>query len=317
MSYALRRLLGAVPLLLGISLIAFVLIRLAPGDPVGMLYGPDEPIEDIARVRASLGLDQPLPVQYLAWLRNVLRGDLGRSYSDGRPVLAVIVERVPRTLQLTLSALALALVGGLSIGALAALRRNTALDALATALATACYSIPGFWLALLLILVFSVQLRLLPSGGVGTLRGERTLRDGLAHLILPAVVLSLRELGRIVRFTRAGLLDVLESDYIRTARAKGLREHSVVWSHALRNALLPLITLLGLAVPGLLGGSIVIESVFAWPGIGRLAYEAALARNYPLIMGLTLCIGALVIIGNLLADLGYGLADPRVRLDEG
>jgi peptide/nickel transport system permease protein len=316
MTYALRRLLGVIPLLLGISLIAFALIRLAPGDPVGLLYGPDEPIEDIARVRAQWGLDQPLPVQYLAWLRNVLHGDLGRSYTDSRPVLTVITERVPRTLQLTLSALSIALVGGLSIGTLAALRRNTALDGMLTALATACYAIPGFWLALLLILLFSVQLRLLPSGGVGTLRGERTALDGLAHLVMPATVLSLRELGRVVRFTRAGLLDVLESDYIRTARAKGLREHRVIWGHALRNALLPLITLLGLAVPGLLGGSIVIESVFAWPGIGRLAYEAAVARNYPLIMGLTLCIGTLVILGNLLADLSYGLADPRVRLDE-
>ncbi len=202
---------------------------------------------------------------------------------------------MPRTLQLTLSALAMALLGGLSIGTLAALRRNTALDGMLTALATACYAIPGFWLALLLILLFSVQLRLLPSGGVGTLCGERTALDGLAHLVMPATVLSLRELGRVVRFTRAGLLDVLESDYIRTARAKGLREQRVIWAHALRNSLLPLITLLGLATPGLLGGSIVIESIFAWPGIGRLTYEAAVARNYPLLMGLTLCIGTLVI----------------------
>lgn len=314
--YILGRLLGAIPLLLGISLLSFILIRLAPGDPVSLIYGPDVPPEDIEQIRAAWGLDKPLPLQYLFWLGNFLHGDLGRSYADGRPVLAILLERIPLTLQLTFTALGLALLFGVIVGIISARYRTSLLDSWITVIATACYSIPAFWLGLLLILLLSVKFHLLPSSGVASLRGEPSLGDALAHLAMPAFVLSLREFGRIVRFTRSSLLDVIQAGYIRTARAKGLSERAVLVHHALRNALSPLLTLLGLAIPGLLGSSIVIESVYAWPGIGRLAYEAAIWRNYPVIMGITLLVGALVILGNLLADIGQAIADPRVRLDE-
>jgi peptide/nickel transport system permease protein len=313
--YLLDRLFQVVPLLFGITLISFFLVHLAPGDPVALLYGPDVSPEEVIRIHADWGLDRPIVVQYFMWSWRFLQGDFGRSYVDGRPALAVILERVPRTLELTLTALAFANLAGMLIGTLSAVRRGSAFDRVSSLVATTCYSIPNFWFALLLILLFAVQLRWLPTAGTSSLRGQPSLLDQLQHLVLPAFVMSLRELGRMVRFTRSSILEALSQDYIRTAHAKGARPRQVVVRHALRNALIPLITLQGLAFPQLLGGSIVVESIFAWPGIGRLAFESALQRNYTVIMGITVFIGILVIAGNLLADVGYVLTDPRIRYE--
>lgn len=315
-SYILNRLLQAVPLLLVITIIAFAVLHLAPGDPAGLLYGTDISAEQMAQIRASWGLDEPLPVQYAKWLGNLLRGDLGRSFSDGRPALQVIAERIPATLQLTLAGLFVALVVGLAVGTLAALRPDSPAGYASTVFATLFYSLPNFWLALLLILIFSVWLGVLPSTGIESLRGATGPVDRLAHLAMPAFVISLREMGRLIRFTRASLLDVLSQDYVRTAYAKGLTVRQVAVRHALRNALIPVVTLLGLSVPQLLSSSIVVETVFAWPGMGRLLVESAFQRNYTILMGEIVLVGVLVIAGNLLADVAYAVVDPRIRYRE-
>ena len=314
--YVLGRLLQAIPLLFVITLIAFAILHLAPGDPAALLYGTDISAEQLAQIRASWGLDEPISVQYLKWLGNLMRGDLGRSFVDGRPALLVIAERVPATLQLTLCGLLIALVLGLSVGVIAALRPHSTIGYVSTFFSTFFYSLPNFWLALLLILILSVWLKLLPSAGMESLRGPTGSMDRLAHLIMPAFVISLREMGRLIRFTRASLLDVLGQDYIRTALAKGMTTRQMIIRHALRNALIPIITLLGLSAPQILSGSIVVETVFAWPGMGRLVVESAFQRNYTVLMGEIVMVGALVIIGNLLADLAYALVDPRIRYGE-
>lgn len=314
--YIFSRCLQSVPLLFVITVIAFAILHLAPGDPAALLYGTDVSAEQLAQIRASWGLDKPLPVQYLLWLSNLLRGDLGRSFVDGRPALLVIAERIPATLQLTISGLAVALLFGLGIGIVAALKPHSLLGYAATLFATFFYSLPNFWLALLLILVFSVWLGWLPSAGMESLRGPSGPLDRLAHLTMPAFIISLREMGRLIRFTRASLLDVLGQDYIRTAYAKGLKDAAVTLRHALRNALLPIVTLLGLALPQLLSSSIVVETIFAWPGMGRLVVESAFQRNYTVLMGEIVLVGVLVIIGNLLADVAYAVVDPRIRLEE-
>lgn len=314
--YVIGRLLQSIPLLFVITLIAFAILHLAPGDPAALLYGTDISTEQLARIRASWGLDEPLTIQYVKWLGNLIRGDLGRSFVDGRPALLVIAERIPATLQLTLSGLLVALVLGLGVGIVAALRPHSTLGYVSTFFSTFFYSLPNFWLALLLILVLSVWLRLLPSAGIESLRGQTGTLDRLAHLIMPAFVISLREMGRLMRFTRASLMDVLSQDYIRTAIAKGMTTRQMVIRHALRNALIPVITLLGLSVPQILSGSIVVETVFAWPGMGRLVVESAFQRNYTVLMGEIVMVGVLVIIGNLVADLAYALVDPRIRYGE-
>jgi peptide/nickel transport system permease protein len=308
-----ERLAQAVPLLLVLSLISFAILHLAPGDPVALLYGPEATLADLAQVRARWGLDHPLPVQYLRWLGNVMQGDLGRSLADGRPVTTTIGERLPATLLLTVSALALAVVIGVGLGAVAAIYAGSLLDRTLTFLATVCYSTPAFWLALLLIQLLAVTWGWLPSGGLTSPVGPSSPLDVLAHLILPAFVLSLHLMAQFLRFTRAGLLEVLGQGYVRTAYAKGLSEPAVLMRHAFRNAAISLITLLGLAVPQLVSGSVVVETVFAWPGLGRLMVEAAFQRNYSVLMGDILLVGGLVILGSLLADVAYALADPRIR----
>jgi peptide/nickel transport system permease protein len=302
-------------LLLALSLIAFAILHLAPGDPAALLYGPDATPADLAQVRAHWGLDRPLPLQYLSWLGHAARGDLGRSLADGRPVAAVIGERLPATLLLAATALALAAGLGVALGTAAAARAGTALDRGLGLLATVGYSIPPFWLALVSILLLAVSWGWLPSGGLSTPGRPVSALDVLAHLILPASVLALHPLARFMRFTRAGLVQVLGQDYVRTARAKGMGERAILFRHAARNAAIPLITLLGLAAPQLLSGSAVVETVFGWPGLGRLMVEAAFQRNYSLLMGDILLVGVLVVLGSLLADVAYTLADPRIRYE--
>ncbi|MGI5837760.1 MAG: ABC transporter permease [Chloroflexota bacterium] len=306
------RLAQSIVLLLLISIVVFALLRLAPGDPGVQLYGADATAQDLAQIRQVWGLDDPIHIQYLRWLSNAIGGDLGRSYIDGRPALAVIAERVPATLLLSSTALLFAILTGIPLGLLAATHRSSLLDRIVTLLATTMYSIPPFWLGILLILVVSLKLNWLPSGSMFTAAGEPGVLDLLRHLTLPALTLALRDVGRFARVSRASIIEELGRDYLRTAAAKGMSRGIIATRHTLRNALLPIITLIGLSVPALLSGALVVEMVFAWPGMGRLAIESALQRNYPVVLGEVLVVAVLAILGSLLADIAYSVADPRI-----
>lgn len=296
-----------------LSVVTFTLLHLAPGGPA-ILMGNDISPEEAARMRANLGLDQPLLVQYVRWVSAVARGDFGRSFTDGRPVAELVFERLPNTLLLSSTALILAVVVGIGAGAGAALVRGSVPDKVIMFIAVIGESIPIFWLAILAILVFAVQLRVLPSSGMATLGGDSSLLDLLRHLVLPAIVLSTLHMAHFARYTRSGLLGVLDMEFVRTARAKGLSDYRVVLGHALRNALLPLVTVVGLSLPVLVSGAAITETIFGWPGMGRLAVDAALRRDYPLVMGVTCAIAIGVIAINLVVDTLYVYLDPRVRL---
>lgn len=318
-AYLARRLLAAVPLLLGTTVICFLLLHLAPGDPLSGRLDPRLRPADLARARRDLGLDRPLPVRYVKWLTGVLRGDLGTSLRFRRPVAQLVAERLGPTAALALAAEAVALAVGVPLGVLAAVHRGTWADHLASLGALAGLSVPPFLFGLVLLRTFALQGGWLPTGGMVTpglhLRGAAWLADVLRHMLLPALVLGVMSAGAVMRYMRASLLDVLQQDYVRTARAKGLAERVVLYRHALRGALLPVITLLGLSLPDLAGGAVITETLFQWPGLGRLGYTALLERDYPLQMAFLLLTATLTILGNLLADAGYALADPRVRLE--
>ena len=320
-SYLLKRLLWLIPTLVGITLVSFVVIHLAPGTPAAA-GGMDPKMSSEAREKLTrlYGLDKPLPVQYADWVTKLLRLDLGRSFADGAKVTHKIAEAVPVTLGVNLLALALSLIFGIWLGVYGAVRKDSPGDRALTAAALAFYAMPTFWLSLLLISFFGVGLRLLPvSGLTSVLYDDLSLfgkaADIASHLVLPVLVLTLVSLAGISRFIRAGMLYALSQNYVRTARAKGLPERTVVYKHALRNALLPVITILGLSVPGLLGGSVVLESIFSIPGMGRLFYGAVFARDYPLIMGILVLGAVLTLLGNLAADIAYRFADPRLRAE--
>ena len=306
------RLAQSIILLLLVSVAVFVLLRLTPGDPGMLMYGIQASPEDLSQLRQRWGLDEPIHLQYLKWLANAVRGDLGWSYVDGRAVTQVVLERVPATLLLTVSALLFSTVAGSALGILAALRRRTRIDEACGLVATLCYSSPSFWLGLLAVLVFSVSLGWLPSGGMRSPGQEASAPDLAAHLVLPAVILGIREAGRIGRVVRTSLVAAAEQDYARTAIAKGLGPLAVMCRHLLRNALLPLISLIGVAIPGLLSGAVVVETVFGWPGLGRLAIQAALQRDYPVLMGEVVIVACLALLGSLLADIATVAADPRI-----
>ncbi len=313
-----RRLLAAVPLVIGVMAIAFTLIHLAPGDPIQALAGDGGDAAYYAAMRARYGLDRPLPEQFGRYTLAILRGDLGYSFSYGQPVGRVIVGRLPATLLLTGTALALSTALGILLGVLTATRPHSALDhGVAVATLTA-YAMPVFWLGQLLVLLFAVRLGLLPVQGMVSVRegytGARHLLDVARHLALPALTLALPQLALTARLTRTGLREALAEEYIATARAKGLAERAVLWRHALRNALLPVVTALGGHVGVLLTGAALTETVFAWPGLGRLLLDAALKRDYPLLMAIFLLVSLVVVAANLLTDLVYTALDPRVRL---
>jgi peptide/nickel transport system permease protein len=299
-------------MLIGVSLILFTLMRLAPGGPEAVLIGGEFSQEVAARIRQRLGLDRPLLVQYGSWALAALQGDLGRSFKTGDPVATLIWDRLPPTLQLTAGALAFALVVAVPLGVLAAVRRNTVWDSLGSAVSLFGISFPSFWLGIMLILLFSELLRWLPPSGLSEYGQEGDLAARLRHAILPTLTLGLIQMAAFMRFTRSSLLEALRQDYVRTARAKGLPGGRVIWRHALRNALIPVVTVVGLSLPTLVGGAVLTETVFAWPGIGRLAVGAVFERDYPVIMGVNLLVGALVITANLLTDLVYCLIDPRI-----
>ncbi len=319
--YIARRLLQVIPLVIGISIITFSLANLVPGSPVtGLEFNPRMKPEDIARIKEALGLNDPIYVRYFTWFGNVLQGDFGLSMKSYRPVLPTIMEKLPNTLLLTGSALVLALIFSIPVGVYSAVRRNTWFDNTSTAAAVAGFSMPTFWLGILVILLFAVKFRewglpALPVGGTFDLRGGGGFWDRVEHLILPAFTLAFVQTASWTRYIRSQMLEVINQDYIRTAEAKGLKEWAVIFRHGLRNAVLPLVTLLGIAIPDLFGGSLIVEQIFAWNGIGQLAFNAALNKDYPLVMGIVMVASVLVILGNLIADVVSGLLDPRIRFD--
>lgn len=311
-TYLLSRTISLVPILFGTSLISFFLIRLVPGDPALALLGMEADEAAIAALRRQLALDQPLPVQYFAWLGRVLTGDFGRSIQGGREVFPLLVGALGPTALLALAAVVISLLIAIPAGIVAATRRNTAADYGASFAALCGLSMPSFWLGILLILAFSVHFPILPASGYVSPRAD--LLGFLSHLVLPALTLGAALAAATMRMTRATMLEVLRSDYVRTARAKGVRRRSVVWGHAFRNAQIPIVTLLGVQIGQLLGGVVITETVFSWPGIGKLTVDAIFARDYPVVQGAVLLTATLFVLINLATDLIYTLIDPRVRL---
>lgn len=319
--YLAKRLLMMLPLLLGITLISFVVIHLAPGEPTDMQtdLNPEASVELKERLRAQYGLDEPLLVQYGKWLGRLARLDFGTSFSqDRRPVLQKIVERLPITILINVLSIGVILAISLPLGILSATRRNSGFDRTTTVLVFLGFATPSFWLALLLMDGLGVRLGLFPIAGLKSVGHEYLSWGGrfwdmVHHLILPVFVSAFGGLAGFSRYMRSNMLEVIRQDYILTARAKGLAERAVIYRHALRNALLPVITILGLSVPGLIGGSVIFETIFAIPGMGKLFYDGVMMRDYPLIMGILVIGAVLTLVGNLLADLCYALADPRIR----
>ncbi len=318
--YLFKRLVMLIPLLLGISLISFFIMHLAPGDPTALFTDPSTKPQELLRIRANWGLDKPLIVQYLFWLKNAIRGDFGMAYLINRPVINVIVERLPATFLLMSVSLFISLLLAVPLGVISAIKKNKMFDYMVTVFSFIGMSIPSFWLALMLMLFFSLYLKILPATGMidPMLKSGNVFSgfvDVARHLILPCTAMVIVSLAGITRYVRNSMLEVLGQNYVRAARAKGLPEKTVIYKHALRNALLPLITLLGMSLPDLFAGAFIIETVFAWPGMGRLGVMAIFSRNYPVIMGVVIFSAFLIVMGNLIADVCYALADPRVRLE--
>jgi peptide/nickel transport system permease protein len=308
-----RRLLHLGPVLLGVSVIVFMVLHLAPGDPAEVMLGANANKEDLTRLRTQLGLDQPLHVQYLHWIGHVVQGDLGRSLWMKRPVLGEVLERFKATLLLTGSALFLSTLGGITLGIASATRANSLLDRLSGVASLFGASMPVFWLGIVLMVIFSLWLGWLPASGMYAPYGGGGLRDLLAHLVLPAVTLAAASVTIIARLTRATMLETLGQDYVRTARAKGLGERMVVWRHALKNALIPIVTVVGVQAGYLLGGAVLTETVFAWPGVGTLVVQGILARDMPLVQGGVLVIALSFVLVNLAVDTLYAWLDPRIK----
>jgi peptide/nickel transport system permease protein len=302
-TFLLRRLLQSLVVLFGVSFVVFAILHLT-GDPALVLLPPDASPEDVRRFREVMGFNDPFFVQYGRFLKGALQGDFGQSVRHGEPAFGLVLERMPATFELAGAALALALCLAIPAGIVSAVRRNTALDYLATVVALFGQSLPTFWLGIMLILLFSVQFHLLPSSGRGTLE----------HLILPAVTLGLFTTARITRLTRSGMLEVLNQDYIRTARAKGVSDPPVVWKHALKNAAIPIVTIVGIELGTLLGGSVITETIFAWPGVGRLSVQAIANRDYPVVQAAVFLLASTFVLVNLLVDVVYTYLDPRIRL---
>ena len=313
-AYALRRLLLAVPVLFGVSVLVFAVLHLAPGDPAAIMLGAQATKEDVERLRRDLGLDQPLVVQYLHWIGQVARGDLGRSIPLGRAVLPEVLLRFKATLLLTAGALAIAVLLGLIAGILSAVKQYSWLDRMSMGVAVTGVSLPVFWTGIMLIIVFALQLRWFPSSGMSSPYGSG-LGDVLWHLVLPAVTLGTASAAALARLTRSSVLEIIRQDYVRSARAKGLAERAVIARHVLKNAVNPIITVLGVQVGFLLGGAILTETVFSWPGLGSMMVRAIQARDYPLVQGGVLLIATTFVLVNLVVDLLYAVFDPRIRYD--
>lgn len=315
LQYIIKRILQAIPLLIGVSIIGFSMMHLAPGGPLAVYtLNPTITAQDIERIKQIFGLDQPLHIQYLKWAYGIFTGNWGYTFFGGRPVLHVILERFPATLLLMGSGMSLAIILGMLIGILGAVRRYSIFDYLATSGAMVALSFPTFWFGLMTIFVFSLKLGWLPSGGMFTLGGEEDIMDLLRHLILPTVVLALVLVAQWSRYSRSSFLEVIHQDYIRTAKSKGLSAGRILFRHAFPNAVAPLIALAGIQLPWLFSGALVTETIFGWPGMGRLFVDALTMKEYPVLMGMVMITAIFVIIGNLLADVINALIDPRIRL---
>jgi peptide/nickel transport system permease protein len=310
-AYVLRRLLATVPTLLLVSVMVFVIVHLTPGDPVTFMLGDEATPEVAQALRHRMGLDQPLPIQYVKWLARAGTGDLGRSIRSNQPVSEAILQRIPVSIELTLAALLISLAISVPAGVLSATRRNSALDTGATVTALLGVSMPNFLLGFLLIYLFAVKLRLLPPSGWSPL--DEGLASNLKSVIMPALTLGAAAAAIVTRMTRSALLEVLGLDYVRTARAKGLAENRVVLKHALKNALVPVVTIVGLQVGHLMGGAIITETLFSLPGMGRLIVDAINTRDYPVVQGVVLFAAVIFVFANLAVDLTYGALDPRIR----
>ncbi len=312
--YLVRRFLQSCVLMFVVMLLTYAMILSSPGGP-SILLDPNATAEDLARMRKLLGLDEPIYVQFGKWFSNVIRGNLGTSYSVGRTVLDLILEGLPATLLLAGSALFWAVFFGITLGVLSAVKRYSLFDHLITLVSFLGLSVPVFWYGLMLIMLFSVRLQLLPAGGMFTIGSDFSLGDRLQHLLLPMIVLGTVNMAQIVRYTRSSMLTVLGQDYIKTARSKGISEAVVLYKHALKNACIPVVTIIGLLLPRLVGGAAITETVFSWPGMGRLAVTAAFERDYPTIMGITIAVSAMVILSNLLTDIIYVYLNPRIQYE--
>lgn len=315
--YIVRRTLQLIPILIGITILTFVIVQLAPGNPMQTMINPKITPEELQQAQENMGLNEPIIVQYFTWLKEVVTGNLGYTIKTGEPVAQLIFERLPATLLLTGSSFILAFVIGIPLGVFSATKQNKLPDYVLTFISFVGISIPSFFFGLGMIFIFALKLSWLPASGMQTIGGDltgiRLYFDYIKHVIMPALVLALPTVAVVMRFTRASMLEVLGQDFIRTARSKGLSDRVVYLKHALRNALIPVITIFGLSIPFLFGGAYITEYIFNWPGMGSLGIQAITGREYPIIMALNLITSILVMSGNLIADLMYGWSDPRIR----
>ena len=318
--YLLRRLIFTIPVLLGITVITFAVIHLSPGQPTDVITDMNQKItaESKQRLIAIYGLDKPIHVQYMLWLKRLVKLDFGNSFKDDRPVIKKVLERLPATLLLNILSIITIFVLAVPIGVFSAVRKDSIFDRLTTVFVFAGFSVPAFWLAILMMIFFGLHLGWFPISGFRSINFDdlslaAKIADISRHIVLPLFISAFTGLAGLSRYTRASMLEVLHQDYIRTARAKGLPESSVVFKHALRNALIPIVTIMGLTLPDLIGGSFIFETVFAWPGMGRLGYDAIMARDFPVIMGVGTIVAVLTLLGNLVADVTYAYVDPRIR----
>lgn len=325
-AYLVRRVLGAVPLLLGVATLIFVILNLAPGDPTAYYTSPGVPPDVLEQLRRNFGLDQPLHIRYVRWLGAFVTGNFGYSFAQGRPVVDVILDALPSTLILTGAALILVFLVGVVLGVLQAVRQHSWLDRILSVVSLFFYSMPSFWLGLMLMLIFALKAYewgwpvAFPPTGVTSIDYEYLtfwgrVGDRIAHMVLPVSTLALVLAAGIARYTRGQMLEVVRQDYIRTARAKGLPERTVIIKHALRNSLIPVITLFGLYLPFLFSGAVFVEVIFAWPGMGRVIVDSIFQRDFPVVMATSFFFAGIVVLGNLIADLLYAVADPRIRYD--
>ena len=313
-SYIIRRTLMAIPLLFGITILSFAIMQMAPGGPSSLMMDPNISAKDLEKFNERYGLNDPVHIQYYRWVSNMAKGDFGTSLiRRGVPVSEMIWNRLPNTVLLMVSSTILAVLISIPFGVISARKQYTLTDYSVTITSFVGLATPNFWIGLVLIMFFSVHLGWFPTGGIKTLNADFSLIDRLHHLILPAIVLATADMAGLTRYTRSSMLDVLKQDYMRTARAKGLKENKVVYKHGLRNGLIPVITIFGLMLPGFIGGSVVVEKIFAWPGIGLLFIDSAFQRDYPVIMALTVISAVFVVVGNLIADILYAIFDPRIE----
>lgn len=315
--YISKRLLVSIPVIVGITILSFIIMKLSPGDPLANFINPSINVADLEKSRQALGLNDPLYMQYFKWIGQVAKGNFGYTYNGNHSISALVLERLPNTVILTLSAFVMSFVIGIPLGVIGAVKKNTRIDYGITFMSLVGVAIPSFFFGLLVIYVFALLLGIFPTGGMVNIRAGYTgyayYMDVLHHLVLPAIALSLGNIASISRFTRSNMLDILKEDYIRTAKAKGLRSKAIVYKHALRNALIPVVTIFGLSIPFLFSGAYITESIFNWPGMGQLGIRAIQDREYGIIMALNLITATLVLVGNLVSDILYAIVDPRIR----